>query len=106
MTEHNKRFCMAQRFLPEIKNGDKRILMVDGEPIPFTLARVPSQGETRGNLAAGGSGIIRELTKNDKRFAKKLVRFYENVGFFLWAWMLLVTILLKLMSPAQHVYER
>ena len=72
MTEHNKRFCMAQRFLPEIKNGDKRILMVDGEPIPFTLARVPSQGETRGNLAAGGSGIIRELTKNDKKICQEI----------------------------------
>lgn len=72
MTEQNERFCMAQRFLPEIKNGDKRILMVDGEPIPFSLARVPSQGETRGNLAAGGSGVIQELTENDKRICEEI----------------------------------
>tara|TARA_B100000676_G_scaffold4911_1_gene4530 strand:- start:781 stop:1767 length:987 start_codon:yes stop_codon:yes gene_type:complete len=72
MTKQNERFCMAQRFLPEIENGDKRILMVDGEPVPFSLARVPSQGETRGNLAAGGSGVIQELTENDKRICEEI----------------------------------
>ena len=72
MTDHNNRFCMAQKFLPEIKDGDKRILMIDGEPVPFSLARVPSQGETRGNLAAGGSGIIRKLTKNDKKICQEI----------------------------------
>ena len=46
--------------------------MVDGEPIPFSLARVPSQGETRGNLAAGGSGVIQELTENDKRICEEI----------------------------------
>ena len=80
MTEQNERFCMAQRFLPEIKNGDKRILMVDGEPIPFSLARVPSQGETRGNLAAGGSGVIRELTEKDKRICLEIGGFLRERG--------------------------
>ncbi|RTF13949.1 glutathione synthase, partial [Serratia marcescens] len=54
LTEHGSRFCMAQNFLPAIKDGDKRILVVDGEPVPYCLARIPAQGETRGNLAAGG----------------------------------------------------
>jgi len=54
MTRHGSCFVMAQQYLPEIKQGDKRILIVDGEVIPFALARIPAQGETRGNLAAGG----------------------------------------------------
>ena len=57
LTDHGSRFVMAQRYLPEIRDGDKRILMVDGEPIPYALARIPAHGETRGNLAAGGTGV-------------------------------------------------
>ncbi|MFG6668094.1 glutathione synthase [Halomonas sp. HNIBRBA4712] len=60
-----QRQIMAQRYLPEIKDGDTRILLVDGEPVPFGLARIPSAGETRGNLAAGGRGVSRELTARD-----------------------------------------
>lgn len=56
---------MAQRYLPEIKLGDKRILMVNGEPVSHALARVPLSGETRGNLAAGGSGVVQELSERD-----------------------------------------
>lgn len=56
LTELSSRFCMAQNFLPAIKEGDKRVLVVDGEPVPYCLARIPAQGETRGNLAAGGRG--------------------------------------------------
>jgi glutathione synthase len=56
---------MAQRYIPDIIKGDKRILLIDGEPIPFCLARVPPAGETRGNLAAGGSGEPRLLTPRD-----------------------------------------
>lgn len=56
---------MAQRFIPEIVKGDKRILLIDGEPVPYCLARVPPQGETRGNLAAGGSGVPQLLTPRD-----------------------------------------
>ncbi|MGR4066261.1 glutathione synthase [Billgrantia sp. C5P2] len=65
LTERGQRQIMAQRYIPEIKDGDTRILLVDGEPVPFGLARVPMAGETRGNLAAGGTGTSRELTARD-----------------------------------------
>ena len=65
MTNYNQRLIMAQRYLPAIKNGDKRILVVNGEAIPFALARIPQQGETRGNLAAGGRAEGRPLTERD-----------------------------------------
>ncbi|MBI3900384.1 MAG: glutathione synthase [Gammaproteobacteria bacterium] len=66
MTERGHRLAMAQRFLPEIAAGDKRILLVDGEPIPYALARVPAAGELRGNLAAGATGEGRPLTERDR----------------------------------------
>jgi glutathione synthase len=56
LTAHESRFAMAQRFIPEIVDGDKRILLVDSEPIPYGLARMPPPGETRANLALGGKG--------------------------------------------------
>ncbi|WNL38903.1 glutathione synthase [Halomonas sp. PAMB 3232] len=65
LTLRGQRQIMAQRYLPEIKDGDTRILLVDGEPVPYGLARIPSAGETRGNLAAGGRGVTRELTARD-----------------------------------------
>ncbi len=64
--------AMAQKFISDIKDGDKRILMVDGEPIPFCLARIPQKGETRGNLAAGGRGEARPLTERDYWIAKQV----------------------------------
>ncbi len=63
---------MAQVYLPEIADGDKRILMVDGEPVPYALARIPSAGESRGNLAAGGRGEGRPLTDRDRWIAEQL----------------------------------
>ncbi|HEX4939882.1 MAG TPA: glutathione synthase [Candidatus Kapabacteria bacterium] len=60
---------MAQRFIPEISAGDKRILMIDGEPVPYCLARIPQGDETRGNLAAGGRGEARPLSDSDRRIA-------------------------------------
>jgi glutathione synthase len=66
LTVHGTQPIMAQRYLPEILSGDKRILLIDGEPVPFCLARVPAQGETRGNLAAGGRGLVQELTARDR----------------------------------------
>nr|MBS0019638.1 glutathione synthase [Gammaproteobacteria bacterium] len=66
MTEYEQRFVMAQRFIPEISAGDKRILLIDGEPVPYALARVPAAGETRGNLAAGGQGIGVALDARDR----------------------------------------
>ncbi|WP_439101920.1 glutathione synthase [Congregibacter sp.] len=65
LTELNTQTIMAQRYLPEIKEGDKRILMIEGEPIPYGLARLPIKGETRGNLAAGGSGRAQPLSERD-----------------------------------------
>lgn len=65
MTQYNSRYVMAQKYLPEIKDGDKRILMVNGDAVPYALARIPAQGETRGNLAAGGRAEGRKLTEND-----------------------------------------
>ena len=65
MTQYNSRYVMVQKYIPEIKDGDKRILMINGEAVPYALARIPAQGETRGNLAAGGRAEGRELTEQD-----------------------------------------
>jgi glutathione synthase len=72
LTEHQKRYCMAQVFIPEITDGDKRILIVDGEPMPYSLARIPASGETRGNLAAGGRGLAQPLSESDWHIAKTI----------------------------------
>lgn len=66
LTAHGTQTIMAQKFIPEIVDGDKRILMINGEPIPYALARIPTGGETRGNLAAGGRGEGRPLTDRDR----------------------------------------
>jgi glutathione synthase len=63
---------MAQRYLPEIAGGDKRILLIDGEPVPQCLARIPQRGELRGNLAAGGRGETRPLTERDRWIAAQV----------------------------------
>lgn len=65
LTAHGSRYAMAQRFVPEISAGDKRILMIDGKPFPYALARIPAKGETRGNLAAGGRGEGVDLSDRD-----------------------------------------
>jgi len=72
LTQHGHQQIMAQAFLPEIKDGDKRILMIDGEPVPYCLARIPASGETRGNLAAGGRGEARPLTDRDRWIAAQV----------------------------------
>ncbi len=66
MTLHGKRQCMMQRFMPEIKDGDKRVLVIDGVAVPYTLARIPTKGETRGNLAAGGKGVAMPITEAEQ----------------------------------------
>ena len=63
------RTMMAQRYIPEIAEGDKRVLLIAGEAVPFALARIPKPGETRGNLAAGGRGVARLLTPRDREIA-------------------------------------
>lgn len=66
LTHQGKTPIMVQRYIPEITQGDKRILMINGEPVPYALARIPREGELRGNLAAGGTGEGRELTERDR----------------------------------------
>jgi glutathione synthase len=83
LAHYGARSVMAQRFIPEIADGDKRILLIAGEPVPFALARIPKPGETRGNLAVGGRGVARPLTARDREIANAL-------GPVLWAEGLLV----------------
>ncbi|MDH2432679.1 glutathione synthase [Pokkaliibacter sp. MBI-7] len=72
LTAFGKQQIMAQKFIPEISAGDKRILMIDGVPVDYCLARIPSQGETRGNLAAGGRGEGRPLSERDRYIAEQV----------------------------------
>ncbi len=72
LTENEQSQIMGQVYLPEIADGDKRILLIDGEPIPYSLARIPGAGETRGNLAAGGRAEGRELTDRDRWIAQQV----------------------------------
>ena len=79
LTQLGKRTIMAQRYLPAISNGDKRVLLIGGKPVPYCLARIPKAGETRGNLAAGGTGEARELTPRDREIAETLApKLYEQ----------------------------
>lgn len=72
LTDDGRRTIMAQRYLPQISEGDKRILLIGGEVVPYSLARIPRPGETRGNLAAGGSGVARDLSARDREIAEAL----------------------------------
>ena len=72
LTNHGSNYAMIQAFIPDISNGDKRILIVDGEPMPYCLARIPAKGETRGNLAAGGRGEARPLSESDWKIARAI----------------------------------
>jgi glutathione synthase len=72
LTDNGRRTIMAQRYLPAISEGDKRILLIGGEVVPYCLARIPRPGETRGNLAAGGSGVARDLSARDREIAEAL----------------------------------
>ncbi len=72
LTSHGKQLAMAQKFIPQISDGDKRVLMVNGEAIPYSLARIPAKGETRGNLAAGGRGVAMPLTEQEMAIAQKV----------------------------------
>ncbi len=70
LTHYGRRTVMAQRFIVEIAKGDKRVLVIDGKPVPYSLARIPKQGETRGNLAAGATGVAQPLTTRDREIAE------------------------------------
>ncbi len=83
ITRYGQETVMAQRFLPEISAGDKRILVIDGEPVPYALARIPAPGETRGNLAAGGTGVAQALSDSDWEIARALGPSLKDAGLLL-----------------------
>jgi len=83
LTQHGQRPIMAQRYLPEIAQGDKRILIIDGEVLPWALARIPLPGETRGNLAAGGIARAQALSVRDRDIAETIAPWAKARGIFL-----------------------
>jgi len=80
LTRHGTGYIMAQRFIPEISAGDKRILLIDGEPVPYALARIPAKGETRGNLAAGGRGEGIPLSERDMEICRQVGPVLKEMG--------------------------
>ncbi|HEY1149238.1 MAG TPA: glutathione synthase [Pseudoduganella sp.] len=72
LTLHGARTIMVQRYIPEIVKGDKRILLIGGKPVPYSLARIPQAGEVRGNLAAGGTGVAQPLSERDREIAESI----------------------------------
>lgn len=72
LTDYGRKTAMIQRYIPEIVDGDKRVLLINGEPVPFCLARLPKEGEHRGNLAAGGTGRAQPLSDSDLNIAREL----------------------------------
>lgn len=83
LTDMGTQTIMAQRFIPDISQGDKRILIIGGEPVPYSLARIPLAGETRGNLAAGGRGVAQPLTERDWEIARALAPVLAQRGLLL-----------------------
>ena len=82
-TQFGKQTIMVQRYLPAILQGDKRIIIINGEPLPYALARIPKAGETRGNLAAGGTGVAQLLTTRDLEIANTVGKTLKQEGLFL-----------------------
>jgi len=82
LTNYGQQYAMVQEYMPEIVDGDKRILIVNGEPMPYCLARIPAQGETRGNLAAGGRGVARPLSPSDKLIAETIAPELKKRGLY------------------------
>ena len=80
MSQDGTRTVMAQRYLPEIAKGDKRVLVIDGKVVPFSLARIPKAGETRGNLAAGGRGVAQPLSARDREIAEGVAPRLQEAG--------------------------
>ena len=83
LTQYGTRTIMAQRYIPEIAQGDKRILLIDGVPVPYALARIPKPGESRGNLAAGGTGVAQPLSARDREIAVALGPVLRDRGLML-----------------------
>jgi glutathione synthase len=82
-TKFGTQTIMAQKYLPQILQGDKRIIVINGEPLPYALARIPKAGETRGNLAAGGTGVAQPLSKRDLEIAATVGKTLKVEGLFL-----------------------
>ncbi len=82
ITQHDQVTIMAQQYLPAIKQGDKRIIVIDGSPLPYALARIPKAGETRGNLAAGGKGVAQPLSERDWEIANTVGKTLKTEGLF------------------------
>ena len=80
LTKNGQQTIMAQRYLPEISNGDKRVLVVDGEVIPYCLARMPSADDFRGNLASGGRGVVQPLSERDLWIAQQVAPTLSELG--------------------------
>lgn len=80
VTQHSSNYIMAQRFIPEITAGDKRILLIDGVPVDYALARIPGEGETRGNLAAGGRGVGIPLSDHDRWLCQQVSPVLRDKG--------------------------
>lgn len=83
LTGNGAQSIMAQQFIPAISEGDKRILIINGEPIPYVLARIPKAGEHRGNLAAGGRGVAQPISEHDRAMAKDVAKRLQGRGLFL-----------------------
>jgi glutathione synthase len=80
MTDRGRKTIMAQKFIPEISAGDKRILLVDGEAVPYALARIPAKGEFRGNLVAGATGVGVELSDRDRWICEQVSPALKEMG--------------------------
>ncbi len=83
LTGYGTQNIMAQKFIPDITAGDKRILIINGEPIPYVLARIPKEGENRGNLAAGGRGVAQPINEHDRTMARDIAKRLAGRGLFL-----------------------
>ncbi len=83
VTQYGRRTIMAQRYIPEIRDGDKRVLLIGGQVVPHSLARIPKPGETRGNLAVGAKGVARELTARDREIAEAMGPTLDQEGLLL-----------------------
>lgn len=82
LTNHQKTTVMIQRYIPEIKQGDKRILLINGEPIPYSMTRIPAEGETRANLAVGGSAIVESLSPHDFEICARVAPELKKRGLY------------------------
>lgn len=80
LTQFGAKTAMAQRYIPDIVKGDKRVLVIDGKAVPFSLARIPAKGESRGNLAAGATGVAQPLSKRDLEIAEGVAAKFRGLG--------------------------